>query len=137
MEWWRIVLLSLVLWACADEWQYANVQLDLLDADWQRESRVRICVQDQQVQESALQAGRVAVDFLSFPLELTIQLLPPLEEGSNPSHHIIKSISKEGYYSEQWHDCATMDCTPCQTESLNNSGSVLLAVRLDPDEREE
>ena len=131
------MLLSLVLWGCADDWQYADVQIDLSDAGWQRESRVRVCIQDQQVQESALQAGRLAVDFLTLPIELTLQLLPPLEEGSEPSHQLLRSLSKEGYYSEQWRSCATMDCQLCQTEPINNSGSILLAVRLDPNEREE
>ena len=129
------MLISLVLLACTDDWRYADIQLDISRANWQRESRIRTCVQDQQSHESALQAGRVAMDFLNVPLKLTVQLIPPVGEGDSASHQITESIDSVGYHRTEWVACEPIDCPPCQVIVGNEQGSELLAIRLDPDER--
>ena len=131
------MLIGLALLGCADTWTHADIQIDIKGASWQRESRIRACIQDQQVQTHALQAGRIAIDYLYGPLELTLQLLPPKDHGDNPSHQVDMSISKLGYYSEEWLSCATMECLPCQVDSLLEQGPLLLAIRLDPEELNE
>ena len=129
------MLYCLLLWACADDWQHADIQLDLSQANWQRESRLRACIHGQQNHESALQAGRVAVDFLSLPMALTVQLFPPQGEGDEPSHALSQSIDSIGYHSAEWETCDSIQCIPCQAEVSTEQGTELLAIRLNPDER--
>ena len=77
-------LLPLALGVC-DDWQHADIQLDLSQANWQLGKPFgETCIHGQQNHESALQAGRVAVDFLSLPMALTVKLFHHKGKEMNP-----------------------------------------------------
>lgn len=122
--------------ACADNWQHADLQLELTNAAWEHESRIRICIAQQQTHQSAVQDGRVALDFLNFPIEATIQLLPTIENGNNPTHEIQTSFQNKGHYTEAWMRCDQGNCAPCDSDEILDSGSILMAIRLNDQEQE-
>ena len=112
---------------CADDWSHADIQLDVSGAPWQSNSRLRACVTGQSIHEATLQRGLIIIDFLSFPTELRLQLLPPAGEGDRPMFELEQSLSQSEYTHTEWATCN--DCSPCET-SLGTSGDSTLAIRL-------
>jgi hypothetical protein len=105
----------------------ADFQLDIIGANLNDTDRVRICVAGQAVHEEALGHGRIAVEGLSGPIEVSVHRL---EDGVSLGHIEPITLSEAISFTEtDWRQ--DDDALPCTVEQsgAHEGGSQFLAVR--------
>ena len=105
----------------------ADFQLDILNAGLKDTDRVRICVTGQAVHEEALGHGRIAVEDLSGPIEVSVHRL---QDSISLGHIEPITLNEAASFAEtDWH--VDDDALPCTLEpsGAHEAGSQILAVR--------
>lgn len=132
-----VLLAPLALTACeVEEWRNADLQLDVLGAELDTTTLMRVCVDDVGSRDVALGAGRVAYPGLPPEGALTVTV-DAIEAGDTGEDAVLLGragpITFDGdtLLEATWTACDT-DCEPCRQAAVvvDDTATRLLGVRL-------
>jgi hypothetical protein len=128
----RIVLLTVFLFSCAiDERRPADFQIDVVGSELLDTDRVRVCIADVMVHESAVGHGRIAIAGLPAdePLNITVNGMTNAVRSGQTNQVTLDSNTP--WAEVEWAECTT-DCVPCSIEKnptpSSDNSTLLLAI---------
>ena len=126
-----IALFGLAMGCSIGDRNIANLQLDIDGAPLIDTDRIRVCIEDTLVHETALGDGRLAIG--GIPVETPVRVIISQLDGPIPSGGTNEMVldQDQPWAITPWVECET-ECAPCNIERSqthnNRDGTGLLAI---------